>query len=560
MFGRQVRRVVNRTVAEPRLPIRVVFEQRRLCTSISSVSLHAHRTTIMNSQRSIQIQAIRWFSSRGGRRSNTKRDSGFQLDALPFSISPEQALESFHRWAKDDQGLSYLISSQSIRIGAAYCPVWSFDINARFVLVEKNDTKTTRRFDWKPSAFAIYGSQPVIHIPGLAAYAGHTYRRSLVNPIHNTSLVFLGSQTVPFQQWMLRDMELSNGARLTIFPDPWNTTRGRALTVVREQMQALADAEKEHVSVQSEVLKSRRVYMPTYTIEYSVFGVTYQAFVSGCDTGAGVSGISHRVWGGLGGVGPPSPGTAHSFLSQAAGVAQTSARVLGGQRLGILIVSALQLLGSILTRVLVRVPLIGAVAGVFVGFRKILQPWLNQRWSTAAWERQREREAVADDWVNQDNTDDFVDSGNAVRYFQSNRGRILKHLSGEYDHERGEYDWYKEWEKWARQQWEQQQQHHSEGQQHHSEGQQRQRQQGQRVRQKTKPEYQWDFDPQDPYSVLGVSRGSSKKELSTAFRREMLKWHPDTIGPGASEALRERATERSKIITDAYRKIKTQVK
>jgi hypothetical protein len=122
MFGRQVRRVVNRTVAEPRLPIRVVFEQRRLCTSISSVSLHAHRTTIMNSQRSIQIQAIRWFSSRGGRRSNTKRDSGFQLDALPFSISPEQALESFHRWAKDDQGLSYLISSQSIRIGAHTVP------------------------------------------------------------------------------------------------------------------------------------------------------------------------------------------------------------------------------------------------------------------------------------------------------------------------------------------------------------------------------------------------------------------------------------------------------
>ena len=93
-----------------------------------------------------------------------------------------------------------------------------------------------------------------------------------------------------------------------------------------------------------------------------------------------------------------------------------------------------------------------------------------------------------------------------------------------------------------------------------SQQQQRSGQQQQTSRtQKKKPEFQWDFDPNDPYSVLGVARGASKSEVSAAFRKEMLKHHPDTQA-GASEAQKLRAVERSKLITEAYRKIKTQMK
>lgn len=491
---------------------------------------------------------IRSFSSRSG----NQRRGPFQLDALPFSVSPESALQTFRKWAVDEQGLNWLVSWNSLQITAAYVPVWTFDVNVRFVTVDEATGR--RRFDWKPTSFAPYGQQSVVHVPGLSAYAGHSYRRSLVNPVHNTTLVFLGDQTVPFGKWMLRDMEFSNGETLSIYPDPWNATRGRALQVVQEELQGIAMAENENVKVQMEVLRSRRVYMPTFVIDYKVLGSEYCAFVSGCDAGAGVSGISHTVFD------PTSTqemGQAStSFLSQAWRAAQTGANVMGPRQFGSMIVVLMQLFGNLAARLLLRIPVITLVSGAFVGFRKIVQPWMDNRWASADWERQRDHESVMDDRF--DHVDDFADSGSAKRYFQSNRGRILRHLSGEQEHAQGEYDWYKKWEEWARHQWEQQQQQQS-SQQTHQQSQQQQRQQRPRSQQKPKPDYRWDFNPNDPYSVLKIQRGATKTQVSAAFRKEMLKHHPDTQS-GASEAEKARSLERSKYITDAYRKIKADMK
>jgi hypothetical protein len=428
---------------------------------------------------------MRSFSSRGGR-----AKKAFQLDGLPFSVSPEEALETFNKWAVDEQGLNYLVSWNSIRIGAAYAPVWSFDVNVRFVRTEKDGRK---RFDWKPEIFSVYGQQSVINLPGLSAYAGHTYRRSLINPVHNTSLVFLGQDTAAFGKWMLRDMELSNGERLSIFPDPWNTTKGRAFTLIKEELQGIAaseiKADEGSVQVQTEILSSRRVYMPTYVIDYKVFGLEYRAFLSGCDAGAGVSGISHTVFDVSS---QEAQQTSRSFLTQAWSAAQTGSRVLGPRQFGTFFVMILKLFGSLAARLLLRIPIVGLLGGVFVGFRKVVQPWMDNRSATADWERQREHEAYMDDHF--DHIDDFADSGAAKRYFQANRGRVLSHLSGEHEHKEGEFEWYKEWEEWARRQWEQQQQ-----QQTYQQGSQQTYQQQQtRPGQKAKPDYQWDFDPNDP--------------------------------------------------------------
>jgi len=476
----------------------------------------------------------------GGERNNFGNDP---LYALPFSISPEDALDKFRSWAYDEQGLYYLLQSRSIRIGAAYCPVWSFDVNVRFVV---HDPDTGQRaFNWKPEVFQeAYGkSQSVIFLPGLAAYSGYSYRRSLVNPVHNTSLVFLGDRTVPFGQWMLRDMKLATGERLQVFPDPWNTTRGRAYAIVKEELKAIAEAESSPshgVHVQTELVSSRRVYMPTYVVEYSVLGADYRAFVSGCDAGAAVSGDSHKV---IDVSGQEAYQASTNFMTQAATAVRTGARVLGGPRIFIL----LQMFGGLLVRILARLPLFGLVAGVIVGFRKIVQPFVTRKWASAAWERQREHESYIDDRF--DHSDEFVDSGAAQQYFRTNRGRILRHLAGEHEHEQGEFDWYKAWEQWARQQWEQQQQ-------------QQQTYERPRVRRPPppkQPEYQWDFDPNDPYSVLGIKRGATKAEVSAAYRKEMMKYHPDTQA-GASSAERLRASERAKLINDAYRKIKQEMK
>lgn len=115
---------------------------------------------------------------------------------------------------------------------------------------------------------------------------------------------------------------------------------------------------------------------------------------------------------------------------------------------------------------------------------------MDNRSASAEWERQREHEATMQDKF--EHIDDFVDSGTARRYFQANRGRILHHFGGSNEHRAGAFDWYSEWEKWARQQWEQQQRQQGS----YTSQQQRQRQD---IRQRSNQEFQWDFDPQDPY-------------------------------------------------------------
>jgi preprotein translocase subunit Sec63 len=117
---------------------------------------------------------------------------------------------------------------------------------------------------------------------------------------------------------------------------------------------------------------------------------------------------------------------------------------------------------------------------------------------------------------------------------------------------------------WAQQQWEQEARRQQQSQQQNYYNQQQQQQQyyqQQQQQQQSRPkndndEFKWPFDPNDPYSVLGIDRTASDSEVSSAFRKEMLQYHPDTQ-PNATEAQKRRSVERSKLITGAYRKIKT---
>jgi DnaJ-domain-containing protein 1 len=245
---------------------------------------------------------------------------------------------------------------------------------------------------------------------------------------------------------------------------------------------------------------------------------------------------------------------------------------------------ALNFIINVASRVLARIPIISVLGAGFVAFKKIAKPWYDNRVAGAEWERQRENEKYMAD--HDDHTDDFFDSnGKARSYFQRNRIAILRYLSGEQEHDEGSYNWYQKWEEWAREQYEKQRQAAEEAQRAYErasgtgyqrqrreqESYRRQQQQWQRERTRTaggtrqqqakkKPEYVWEFNPNDPYSVLGLKRGATKSEVSQAFRREMLKYHPDTQVANATDAEKDRALERSKLITEAYRKIKAQMK
>ena len=102
-----------------------------------------------------------------------------------------------------------------------------------------------------------------------------------------------------------------------------------------------------------------------------------------------------------------------------------------------------------------------------------------------------------------DHTDDFTAGGTAERYFQANRDRILRHLGGGQEHSEGSFDCYSEWEKWARRQWEQQQQQSYQYQEYQRQQQQQSYQQSHESRHnRTKQEFKWDFDINDPYVFI----------------------------------------------------------
>lgn len=65
-------------------------------------------------------------------RSSRSKSTSFQLDALPFSLSPSEAHAKFERWG-NEQGIGPLLSIGSTKLTAAYTPFWYFNLNVRFI-------------------------------------------------------------------------------------------------------------------------------------------------------------------------------------------------------------------------------------------------------------------------------------------------------------------------------------------------------------------------------------------------------------------------------------------
>jgi hypothetical protein len=385
--------------------------------------------------------------------SSRSRSKRFDLQALPFSISPEEALQSFRKWAEDEQGLRYLMSYQSVRIGATYVPVWSFDVNVRF----RSNNASPSADLWKPEMFRIYDEvgqrQSVIYIPGLSTYSGFSYRRSLINPVHSTTLVFMGDRTEPFGGWMLKDMILKqSGNPISVVPDAWNATHGRAFSVLKEELQDVVnfeyDGDGQPPTVQTELVSSRRVFLPTFVIDYKILGLEYRAFVSGCDRNAPVGGVSHQLFGSNSLFNDPVfHQSSRSFLSRMTGGASELLSRFNLPMLIWIFRPFVTVIWFIFLRLWAAFPVVGAAGGLWVGFRKIIQPWMDSRKASAEWERQREHEAEMTEGKDSRGINDFEDlSGSAQQYFNRHKIQILRSLSGELEHNEGDFDWYSDWQ------------------------------------------------------------------------------------------------------------------
>ena len=183
------------------------------------------------------------------------------------------------------------------------------------------------------------------------------------------------------------------------------------------------------------------------------------------------------------------------------------------------------------------------VAGLLFGVtKKLLYPFYVE---TKSWEdSQKEKDYEAresSEWMWRDTFKDV--GGEGMKNFRTTRARA-----------RGEY--------FRRQQQQQQQQeYYQDGQRRQEQRQQEQRQQHQQ-QQRTKQssnnsKVQFDFDTTDPYEVLRMDKKKplTKQSLSQAFRREMMKWHPDRFQDATAER-KNYATERTKLITNHYTQLR----
>lgn len=64
----------------------------------------------------------------------------------------------------------------------------------------------------------------------------------------------------------------------------------------------------------------------------------------------------------------------------------------------------------------------------------------------------------------------------------------------------------------------------------------------------------------NPYEVLHIKPGATDEEIRDAYRKEMVQNHPDMLGPNATKEQIEEATEKSKIINQAFLSIKMRAK
>ena len=192
--------------------------------------------------------------------------------------------------------------------------------------------------------------------------------------------------------------------------------------------------------------------MPTFVINYKIFGLEYQAFVSGCDTSAPVGGLSHQIFEGnnAGGLSPEFYRSSQNLLVQLSSEATRLLRIFNMPVLLGLFRPLFNVLWFVFVRILSVTPVIGVAGGLFAGFRKILRPWMDNQKTSADWERQRQHEAeMAEDEhdAHKSNMNDFNDvTGRARAHFQRNRDSILRSLSGDASHEEGDFDWYSDWQ------------------------------------------------------------------------------------------------------------------
>jgi len=444
----------------------------------------------------------------------------FNLKGLPFSLPPKDLIEAYEEHKKSN-GINFLVDDKKTTLIAAFQPFFVFDFNT---LTNKN----------------------LCYHQGVAVYAGYNFRRSIANQVH--AKTFTESPNIDaatdFDPKWLNRIILPDNSRIDIEPDPWNSHRNTAWRLARSMAKAeLGDNAK------FQLINSNRAYLPTYIFEYHIFGEAFRVSFSGVqgdNPPFAVSASDHKIFG-VGSL-TSSDQLHKKWVGAMRHFENRRSNPVGDAKL---LTFGLRFFGNFIFRLgsflISKLPVVVAGTIVVGAFRKIILPGYKERrsWEEDTEEKEAEK-SESSDWV----WHDEINIGD--------RDRRRAEMERKQKEERRKHERNERRREQQRQQ-QQQQQQRQQQQDHHNRRQQQQQQQQQRQRppppkkdKYTSGGVKFNFDTTDPYAVLGLKpHEKNKKTITTAFRRQMLLWHPDRFRQEV-ETKQKEALERSKLITRSY--------
>lgn len=209
------------------------------------------------------------------------------IEALPFKLNTEEAVDSFETWAKEKTPV--LVAPPLLSLTPYYLPFWVFQTTVRTTHAGGVVEDATPR-------------------PSLQCYAGHTFRRS-VTSVLKTQV----AEAVPFRTDMLNGVgahvELDARGKISgnckenqilVFLPFLKTNNSVACSycVLTTSFAALFESTawslvKEAVLAEEierfgagctcvfGTVKSRQVLLPCFIAQYQVFGQTFRAYING---------------------------------------------------------------------------------------------------------------------------------------------------------------------------------------------------------------------------------------------------------------------------------------
>lgn len=190
------------------------------------------------------------------------------MEALPFRVSAEEREAAFKAWVRNHTPLLFTPTPTSA--SSWYLPFWAFDCSVQVAVAGRTYYRET-------------------HTADMQVYAGHTFRRSMLEVAKNdlADAVPFSADLLDIGQAPVLGDPLKSTVPAQVDIDSWEVFEATALARVRAAVSAHEAEVLGPVHPGAPIrttlhdITSRRVLMPVHVVQYSHWGVEYRVFING---------------------------------------------------------------------------------------------------------------------------------------------------------------------------------------------------------------------------------------------------------------------------------------